>query len=173
VRDAFDLVIIDCPPRLTTSSIQAFCASTHLLIPTIFDRPSAEAVVSFCRQTETLKDAGICPHLKYIGVVGTMWQNDRVAQTSTRTFLIDALCDGKLPVSLLPEYTFLPRAAAMVNNADEGIAYLVMPNQASLAPIRNSIGELARFIAGQMGIAQPNPAALPTPSLSTRPVVVA
>ena len=87
VQDAFDLIIIDCPPRLTTSSIQAFCASTHLLIPTIFDRPSAEAVISFSRQAETLKSNGICPHLKYIGIVGTMWQQGHVAQSQATTFL--------------------------------------------------------------------------------------
>src|SRR3984893_14814985 len=45
VQKAFDIIIIDCPPRLTTSDIQAFCASSHLLVPTIFDRTSAEAVV--------------------------------------------------------------------------------------------------------------------------------
>src|SRR5262249_11165802 len=42
VRKAFDLIILDCPPRLTTSEIQAFCASSHLLVPTIFDRTSAQ-----------------------------------------------------------------------------------------------------------------------------------
>src|SRR6266436_2391173 len=52
VQRAFDLIIIDCPPRLTTSEIQAFCASSHLLIPTIFDRTSAEAVVTLYDQID-------------------------------------------------------------------------------------------------------------------------
>ncbi len=43
VREEFDVVILDCPPRLTTSTIQALCAASHLLIPTILDQPSAEA----------------------------------------------------------------------------------------------------------------------------------
>jgi cellulose biosynthesis protein BcsQ len=60
VQRAFDLIIIDCPPRLTTSKIQALCAGSHLLIPTIFDRTSAEAVVTLYEQVETLKRAGIC-----------------------------------------------------------------------------------------------------------------
>src|SRR5262249_8762440 len=38
VLGSFDIVLIDCPPRLTTGEIQAFCASSHLLIPTILDR---------------------------------------------------------------------------------------------------------------------------------------
>jgi cellulose biosynthesis protein BcsQ len=80
VQRAFDLIIIDCQPRPTTSKIQALCAGSHLLIPTIFDRTSAEAVVTLYEQVETLKRAGICPHLQYMGVVGTMWKSGRVAQ---------------------------------------------------------------------------------------------
>jgi chromosome partitioning protein len=91
VQRAFDLVIIDCLPRLTTSKIQALCASSHLLIPTIFDRTSAEAVVTPYEQVETLKCAGICPHLNYIGVVGTMWKRGRVAQTDN----VRQRCFGK------------------------------------------------------------------------------
>src|SRR5215468_10355049 len=101
VQRAFDLIIIDCPPRLTTSEIQAFCASSHLLIPTIFDRTSAEAVVSLCEQVETLKATGICPHLKYMGVVGAMWRRGRAAQAEAMTFVKDAL--GNSPIRILPE----------------------------------------------------------------------
>src|SRR5260370_24027885 len=104
VQRAFDLIIIDCPPRLTTSEIQAFCASSHLLIPTIFDRTSAEAVVTLYDQIETLKGAGICPHLKYMGVVGTMWKRGRAAQAEAITFVKDAL--GNSPIRVLPEKTF-------------------------------------------------------------------
>lgn len=50
VRNAFSVIIIDSPPRLTTGAIQALAAGTHLLIPTVMDAPSAEAVVSFVRQ---------------------------------------------------------------------------------------------------------------------------
>jgi cellulose biosynthesis protein BcsQ len=45
VQRAFDLIIIDCPPRLTTVKIQALCPGSHLPVPTIFDRASAQAVV--------------------------------------------------------------------------------------------------------------------------------
>src|SRR5258708_29294628 len=87
VQRAFDLIIIDCPPRLTTSAIQPFFASSHLLIPTIFDRTSAEAVLSLCEQIEILKAAGICPYLKYLGVVGTMWVANYSIQPQTKTLL--------------------------------------------------------------------------------------
>jgi cellulose biosynthesis protein BcsQ len=151
VQRAFDLVIIDCPPRLTTSKIQALCAASHLLIPTIFDRTSAEAVVTLYGQIEALKHAGICPHLKYMGVVGTMWKRGRVAQTEAITFVKDALGGG--PLRILPEQTFVPHAAALVNDANEGIAHIVMPNSRESQQIRNAIAGLAEHVAEEIGIA--------------------
>lgn len=151
IQKAFDVIIIDCPPRLTTSEIQAFCASSHLLIPTIFDRTSAEAVVSLCEQVETLKHAGICPHLKYIGVVGTMWKKPvRVAQTAAITFVKDALANSSIPI--LPERTFVPHAAALVNDAADGIGYIAMPNSQDCQQIRTAIAELAEYVAEKMVI---------------------
>ena len=153
VQKAFDLVIIDCPPRLTTSKIQALCASSHLLIPTIFDRTSAEAVVSLCEQVETLRDANICPNLEYIGVVGTMWRPNRVAQNEAVRLVRDALSAGL--TGILPEKTFVPHSAALVNDAAEGIAYIAMPQKQDRSQIRSAIAELAEYVAGQMGISQP------------------
>jgi chromosome partitioning protein len=152
VQKAFDLIIIDCPPRLTTSEIQAFCASSHLLIPTIFDRTSAEAVVSLCEQVETLKQAGICPYLEYIGVVGTMWRPGRVAQTNAMTSVKDALGNGS--IGILPEQTFVPHAAALVNDAPDGIAHIVMPNSKDCQQIRIAIAELAEHVAHKMRISR-------------------
>jgi cellulose biosynthesis protein BcsQ len=155
VRSVFDLVIIDCPPRLTTSEIQAFCASSHLLIPTIFDRTSAEAVASLCGQIETLKRANICPHLKYIGVAGTMWRPDGVAQRDAQIQVNDALTAHKFPIRILPTNTFIPHTAKLVNDANQGIAYLVMPNWQDRETIRNVIGKLAICVASQMGLQPP------------------
>jgi cellulose biosynthesis protein BcsQ len=70
VQEKFDLILIDAPPRLTTATIAALCASTHLLIPTILDVVSGEAVGSFLDQIEELRD--LWHDLKFIGVVGTM-----------------------------------------------------------------------------------------------------
>jgi len=155
VQRAFDLIIIDCPPRLTTSEIQAFCASSHLLIPTIFDRTSAEAVISLGEQVETLKNAGICPYLEYIGVVGTMWKPGRVAQTTAMTSVKDALAKATGCPGILPERTFLPHAAALINDAADGIAYVAMPDGQGCQQIRTAIALLAEHVADQMGIPRP------------------
>ena len=46
----YDRIIIDAPPRLMTASIQALCASHCVIIPTILDGVSVEAVNAFLVQ---------------------------------------------------------------------------------------------------------------------------
>lgn len=69
--DEYDVVIIDCPPRFSTGTINALCASTHLIIPSIMDILSAEAVVYFCKQIEQLKSR-IFPNLQLLGILPNM-----------------------------------------------------------------------------------------------------
>lgn len=162
VRDAYDLVIIDCPPRLTTSEVQAFCACTHLLIPTIFDRPSSEAVVTFHDQVETLKREGICPHLKYVGVVGSKWRRDLIAGQRALEVTRSALARRGSNLEILPEENFFAQSTALVNDADQGIAYLEMDRRAAA---RDGIVKLARTIVAKMGLpihAGPTMPAMPT-----------
>jgi chromosome partitioning protein len=86
VLDHFDVILIDAPPRLTTASIQALCSSTHVLIPTILDALSAEAVGFFGRQLQAHEE--LWPNLKVLGVVGTM--TDRRREDAERKELITA-----------------------------------------------------------------------------------
>jgi chromosome partitioning protein len=70
VQARFALILIDCPPRLTTACVQALCASTHILIPTVLDPTSAKAVGYF--GTQLKRHEKLWPHLKVVGVLGTM-----------------------------------------------------------------------------------------------------
>jgi chromosome partitioning protein len=71
VANTFDIVLIDAPPRLTAGTINALCASTHLLIPTVFDKLSAEAVGTFLNGVQVLK-SHLNPMIGLLGVVGTL-----------------------------------------------------------------------------------------------------
>src|SRR5215510_2991693 len=71
VGDMFDVALIDAPPRLTAATINAFCASTHLLVPTVYDKLSAEAVGTFLNGVRTLKN-GLNTQIDLLGVVGTL-----------------------------------------------------------------------------------------------------
>jgi cellulose biosynthesis protein BcsQ len=157
VRDSFDVVIIDCPPRITTGVIQAFCAATHILIPTVLDLPSAEAAVTFCAEVETLKKAGICPKIKYVGVVGTMVSPnvDRQAEREAMTLIRDGLMSQGFDSGLLDIQHFMRENAAFVNDAGAGIAYLNMGNNARQAQLREAMRNLASYVATQIGLPQP------------------
>jgi cellulose biosynthesis protein BcsQ len=71
VSQTFDIALIDAPPRLTAGTINALCASTHLLIPTVYDNLSAEAVGTFLNGVQVLKSA-LNSTLDLLGVVGTL-----------------------------------------------------------------------------------------------------
>ena len=71
VRERYDVVLIDVPPRLTTGTINALCASTHVLVPTIFNPLAAEPVENFIRASKLLMDK-LNPKLSFVGVVETM-----------------------------------------------------------------------------------------------------
>lgn len=151
VREAFDLIIIDCPPRLTASTIQALAASSHVLVPTLLDRPSAEAVVSFIGQIEHLRSADICPHIQYLGVAPTRYRGTMPEQAA-RQKLADDLRIRRLDAGLLPEYTFVPQTVEFVRNAEEGIAYFVMGSGEAARKSKEAIKNLAAYIAAQVGV---------------------
>lgn len=69
-RAAFDIVIIDTPPRLASGHVNALLTSTHLLIPTAPDRLSTTAVSSYARQAGQFRTVNT--RLKMLGVLPTM-----------------------------------------------------------------------------------------------------
>jgi len=157
VRKTFDIVIIDCPPRLTTGAIQGMCAGSHLLIPTVLDMASAEAVVSFVGEVEGLKKSGVCPHLKYVGIVGTMTSANvnQIAETNSKALITNALAAIQRPTGLLADAEFVRQSTALVNNADEGIAYLVVGNAKRQQDAKDAIARLAEYVAQQCGLPPP------------------
>ena len=152
VKDAYDLVIIDCPPRLTTGTIQALCASSHVLIPTILDRPSGESVVAFCTQLEAMQKENLCPHLRNIGVVATRF-NDRLNTTEeTIQRVSDELRARKVRCGFLPRMTFIPQTDKMVRRSDEGIAYFSLGHDPTSLKVKQAIASLASNVAHQVGV---------------------
>jgi cellulose biosynthesis protein BcsQ len=71
-QDNFDVILIDCPPRWTTSSINAIACCDYVLVPTLLDRVSSEAVPRLLRWLRDLKasSAELYGNFKILGVVG-------------------------------------------------------------------------------------------------------
>lgn len=146
VQQNFDYVFIDAPPRLSTGAIQALCASTHVLIPTILDGLSGDAVATFVGQLMLLKEHRVCPHLKVLGVVGSMTaQNigrameedpdreppmqvaERQGVAAIKSALGAVQRQQRLPeppATLMPPDTFIQKLAAISNSAGEKVVYL-------------------------------------------------
>jgi cellulose biosynthesis protein BcsQ len=69
-KHGFDVVLIDAPPRLSTSAIEALTAATHLVVPTVLDKLSAETTGGFLKQVWELRSK-LNQGLELAGIVGT------------------------------------------------------------------------------------------------------
>ena len=99
----YDIVLIDAPPRLTTASINALCASTHVLVPAIFDKLSSEPVVNFIAETQTLMNR-LNPRLSFLGILETMvppanWSRD--PRQAARELVLNQLSHRAPSVAIL------------------------------------------------------------------------
>ena len=71
----FDLVLIDTPPRLTISTINALVAASHFVIPTIPDNLAIGNVGALLGQVhELIVKGGFNESIKFAGIVLTMTQ---------------------------------------------------------------------------------------------------
>lgn len=159
IQNSFDRIIIDAPPRLTTACIQALCAATHVLIPTVLDDLSTEAVGAFADQLRLHQV--LWPHLKIVGVVGTMTQNSPLAggvlrdrplsdvevdaQAAGRVALEQALQSAEPPLrgaSFLPIECFIPDRSELGRSAGHRIVYASDSRAAPIEVIREAFDKL-------------------------------
>lgn len=124
-QSQFKAVVIDCPPRLTAGSINALCASTHLLVPTTLDDMSAQAAQYFLDQISRMKGA-VFPGLRVLGIVPTIvrQQGNFLEEESDA---IDRLKEYGQSVwsrnDLVMEHAILFRRASISKYAGKGVAY--------------------------------------------------
>jgi chromosome partitioning protein len=141
VQRHYDRIIIDAPPRLTTAHVQALAASTHVIIPTVLDQLSGEAVGSFVEQT--IFHAKIWPYLKVLGVVGSMteWGQDKELQDYENGGMVaiqQALEQKKDQYALrgdatklFPRTSYIPELRELGRAAGTRIGYLSVGGTAS------------------------------------------
>jgi chromosome partitioning protein len=151
VQKRYDRIIIDAPPRLTTAHVQALAASTHVIIPTVLDQLSGEAVGSFVEQA--IVHSKLWPHLKMLGVVGSMteWDQHLGLQNYEQDGVVaikQALEQKKdahglrgPATKLLPRNSFIPELKELGRAAGTRIGYL---SQGTDAPSRTAADKLRR-----------------------------
>ncbi|MHC4404553.1 MAG: ParA family protein [Planctomycetota bacterium] len=122
VRAEYDFVLIDCPPRLTTACINAYCAADFLLIPVLLDRTSAEAVPRQLRSIRKLR-RDVCPDLAVLGLVAnrTFPRQSLIGRESEVWESLPASCGDSLgePVHRFTTVVRQHAAFASAANANE------------------------------------------------------
>jgi len=170
IQNSFDRILIDAPPRLTTASIQAFCAATHVLIPTVLDELSTEAVAAFAEQLKIHQE--LWPRLKLVGVVGTMTAVSPVTPTGElrerplTDVEVDALASGRITLkealstantslrdgTFMPIEAFIPDKTELSRAAGHRIVYASPSQVQAFRDVRDAFDrlgdEIDRRIAG-------------------------
>jgi chromosome partitioning protein len=157
VQTNFDLVIIDAPPRLTTSHIQAMCASTHLLIPTVLDALSGDAVYRYLDQIATHKLGAvgddsriICPDLEPIGVVSTIIPPGAVNHEGALGLLRQRIAAGRLKPEIVPEDCFIKQRAPYRDHAGLRIAYAAVSGNQAHEALRDEVNRLGDWVSHRL-----------------------
>jgi cellulose biosynthesis protein BcsQ len=125
-QEKYGAVLIDCPPRLTTGSINALCASTHLLVPSNLDDMSAQAARYFLTQVSRMSQT-VFPRIKVVGIVPSIVYGSGetlVGERRTRDDLIDYGKSFWRRDDFLLTEASVPRTADISNFAGNGVASL-------------------------------------------------
>ena len=69
VRERYNFVLLDCPPRLSTACINALAASDFALIPVMLDKLSAVSAPNLLRKLNQLRFNKILAPLNILGIV--------------------------------------------------------------------------------------------------------
>jgi chromosome partitioning protein len=151
VGDTFDVALIDAPPRLTAATINGFCASTHLLVPTVYDKMSAEAVGTFLNGVRTLKNA-LNTQIDLLGVVGTLThrQDSLLPREQNARNLVKDQVAGVWSANFHIFERHIPRKNAIAEAAGGDIAFYRDPT------VRGWFAELGGEISARLW---PKPAA--------------
>lgn len=83
--DAYDVIIIDCPPNFSASCIAAISASDSIIIPVLPDAYSAEGLEDLVEQIDGVRSK-IHPGLRVSGCLVTQWHKADVVEDAVEYF---------------------------------------------------------------------------------------
>lgn len=76
--DAYDAVVIDCPPYYSLSCVNAVCACDGVIIPTGTDAYSATGMDELVEEIDSLRK--FCPNVRILGALVTKWRKSAVVE---------------------------------------------------------------------------------------------
>lgn len=149
VQSNFDRIILDAPPRLTAGCVQALCASTHVLIPTVLDRLSGEAVATFIDQLHKLKPA--TPSLQILGVVANMTDSRVAHERDALDELKERVEQSGAHTEVFPDGIFVPDRAVLGVHAGQRVFYANSGNSPTERNLKAIFDALGGYIHERMG----------------------
>jgi chromosome partitioning protein len=105
----FDVVLIDCPPSLGILTLNAFAASTGILVPLQCEYYALEGISMMNRVLGQLREAGVNPRLEIFGVVMTMFDG-RTKLSNEVVGEVRNLLGSKVFETVIPRTTRLAEA---------------------------------------------------------------
>lgn len=82
--DAYDVMIIDCPPNFSAACVSAITASNSIVIPVLPDAFSAEGMSDLVSQIDGIRE--IHPDIRVSGILITQWHKADVVEDATEYF---------------------------------------------------------------------------------------
>lgn len=129
-KSQYDFAILDCPPRITTGTINALTAASHVLIPSQPDGLSLPAAEYFSLQLRRIRPT-VFPNLKLLGVVPSLTNMSTRLTDKEEEVLKEygAKLKGIWGLEDDPIWrdAFVPRSGPIRDSAGRGLAYLRNP----------------------------------------------
>lgn len=142
-----DCVLLDCPPRLTTASVNALAASDYVLVPVVLDALSTRALPELLRFLGRLRD-DLLPNLQVLGVVANLTKFYKGALVEQEQAVWDKMQEGlehvwagRVPFlkTKIPDKALFGKAAGSI---DEGRLKLATEDEAVLNTFSELVAEL-------------------------------
>ena len=151
IRRQYGLIILDMPPRLTLGSLNALVASAYLIVPTVLDKLSAEAVGTFLSQMKTIVADMRLP-LQLAGIVGNMSRLETLSPNERSACEMARLAGHNWDEQQDFMFeTVIPRRAAIGRAAGEDVAY-VAEDKADRSTAREVFDPLCAEILTRIGL---------------------
>ncbi|MCF6199781.1 MAG: AAA family ATPase [Hyphomicrobiaceae bacterium] len=144
VQNEYDLIIVDAPPRLSTGTMNALCASHAIIVPTVLDMLSVDTVGRFMNRANGFRQLN--PALQFAGVVSSLTKVSKLGKTerealeAARLALAEWHGTGHVFKRNIRHFASLGKAAG------RSIGYL------DDKPVRDVFDELGAEIAEKVGV---------------------
>jgi cellulose biosynthesis protein BcsQ len=117
----YDFILLDCPPLMTLSCVNALAASDYLLVPVLLSKQATARVPTLLKLVRSLKEREINKHIELLGIVANRAEHVPFGDTEANIWAeLKYNCADKWdgPVTMLR--TVIPRSVTIRAAEDDG-----------------------------------------------------